>query len=58
MPLLKKLWALLRQLSGDDAYERYVRHHACCHAGEAPLDRKSFVKREQERKWNGIKRCC
>jgi len=55
---IKKCWALLRQLSGDDAYERYLRHQALSHPGEVPLDRKSFFKREQERKWNGVKRCC
>jgi len=26
--------------------------------GGAPLDRKAFFKQQQERKWNGIKRCC
>ncbi len=55
---LKKCWALLRQLSGDDAYERYLRHHAVAHSEEIPLDRKIFFQREQERKWNGVKRCC
>lgn len=54
----KKSWALLRQLSGDDAYERYLRHHVLVHPDEVPLDRKSFFQREQERKWNGVKRCC
>ncbi len=51
-------WALLRQLSGDDAYERYLRHQAKQHPDETPLDRRHFFKREQERKWHGIKRCC
>ncbi|MDZ7868742.1 MAG: CstA-like transporter-associated (seleno)protein [Rheinheimera sp.] len=30
---IKKCWALLRQLSGDDAYERYLRHQAHCASG-------------------------
>ncbi len=55
---IKTCWALLRQLSGDDAYERYLRHQARAHPGEELLDRKSFFQREQERKWNGVKRCC
>ena len=55
---LKEFWALLRQATGDDAYERYLRHQALAHPDEAPLDRKSFFQREQERKWNGVKRCC
>ncbi len=58
--LLKTGWRLLRQLSGDDAYERYLEHWQRHHAteGEVPLDRQAFFKAEQERKWNGIKRCC
>jgi uncharacterized short protein YbdD (DUF466 family) len=55
---IKKCWALLRQLSGDDAYERYLRHQAMAHPDEEPLDRKSFFQREQDRKWQGVKRCC
>lgn len=55
---IKRCWALLRQLSGDDAYERYLRHQALAHPAETPLNRKSFFQREQERKWNGVKRCC
>ncbi len=48
----------LRELTGDDAYERYVRHHRHCHVDQPPLDRKAFYLRETERKWNGVKRCC
>jgi uncharacterized short protein YbdD (DUF466 family) len=55
---LAAFWSLVRRLSGDDAYERYLAHHADAHAGEAPLSRKEFFKREQERQWNGVRRCC
>jgi uncharacterized short protein YbdD (DUF466 family) len=56
---LRRLWRALRALSGDDAYERYLAHWRAHHAGEgAPLDRRTFFKTEQERKWNGIRRCC
>jgi uncharacterized short protein YbdD (DUF466 family) len=55
----RRLWQALRTLSGDDAYERYLAHWRAHHAGESgPLDRKAFFRAEQERKWNGIKRCC
>ena len=47
--MLKKLcriWHLIRQLSGDDAYERYLKHHVEFHAssvGAKPaLTRKDF----------------
>ncbi len=55
---LKQGLATLRQLTGDDAYERYLAHHHRHHAGEAVLDRRSFYIAEQQRKWNGVKRCC
>ncbi|MEW5790728.1 MAG: CstA-like transporter-associated (seleno)protein [Pseudomonadota bacterium] len=56
---LRRLWRGLRQVTGDDAYERYLVHWHACHAHEGrPLSRKAFFKAEQERKWNGIRRCC
>lgn len=58
MEVLAKLWRLLREASGDDAWERYLRHHARCHPGEPPLERGEFHRRETERKWSGVKRCC
>jgi uncharacterized short protein YbdD (DUF466 family) len=65
--MLKKLhffWQCVRHLSGDDAYERYLKHFAehhqfdCTHACEKPLSRKAFFKKWQNEKWNGVKRCC
>jgi uncharacterized short protein YbdD (DUF466 family) len=57
---LKRLWAVLRELTGDDAYERYLRHWRAQHGagGTAPLDRASFYREEQRRKWDGVRRCC
>ena len=57
---LKAIWQGLRRVSGDDAYERYLAHWLEHHAeeGHPPLDRKAFYKQEQERKWNGVRRCC
>ncbi|MFC3908887.1 YbdD/YjiX family protein [Legionella dresdenensis] len=52
------LWRFIRQVSGDDAYERYLDHHKRAHPDIRPLDRKLFFKREQEKKWSGINRCC
>lgn len=57
---LHGLWRGLRRVSGDDAYERYLAHWREHHAAEEgqPLDRKAFFKVEQDRKWNGVRRCC
>ena len=46
-------------MSGDAAYDRYLAHWRLQHKGEgAPLDRKTFFKQQQERKWNRPNRCC
>lgn len=55
---LGMLWRYIRRVSGDDAYERYLKHQASAHPQEAPLSRKAFFRREQEKKWDGIRRCC
>lgn len=51
-------WSALRELSGDDAFERYLQHHSKAHPGELPLDRAAFFREEQKRKWEGVRRCC
>ncbi len=55
---MNRIFELLRQLSGDDAYERYLAHCRKAHPGREPLSRKAFFKLETERKWSGIRRCC
>lgn len=57
---LKKMWKGIRRLSGDDAYEQYLKHYALYHTQETvpPLDRAAFFKAWQDKKWKGIKRCC
>jgi uncharacterized short protein YbdD (DUF466 family) len=47
----------LRAVSGDDAYERYLTHHARMHEGP-PLSRKAFYEEREKRKWSGVSRCC
>jgi uncharacterized short protein YbdD (DUF466 family) len=48
----------VRRISGDDAYERYVKHHKQQHANISLMNRRDFYLAEQQRKWTGIKRCC
>jgi uncharacterized short protein YbdD (DUF466 family) len=57
---LRRIWALLREVTGDDAYERYLEHWRARHAanGGGPLDRASFCREELRRKWDGVRRCC
>ena len=55
-----RCWATLRELSGDDAYERYLAHLRACPEAQshAPLTRAAFFAAEQRRKWDGVRRCC
>ena len=63
---VKTMWKHIRQLSGDDAYERYLAHfnahQAEFHANKGdvvpPLSREAFCKEWQDGKWKGVKRCC
>ena len=64
---LKTLWQMLRRLSGDDAYEQYLKHYAEHHPGGRTLDgaeaepmlsKEEFFKQWQDKKWKGVKRCC
>lgn len=58
MKVLRAFWAWLRAVSGDDAYERYVAHHAVAHADCAPLDRRTFFRQREAAAWAKVKRCC
>jgi uncharacterized short protein YbdD (DUF466 family) len=51
-------WQFLRALATDDAYDRYLAHHAQKHATGAPLGPREFYVREQQKKWSGVQRCC
>jgi uncharacterized short protein YbdD (DUF466 family) len=55
---LRAAWRYVREVSGDDAYERYLEHHAAHHAGEPVLTRKDYFSDRQRRKWTGVSRCC
>ena len=62
---VKNAYQNLRQLTGEDAYERYLAHFYTHQADfhtdtEAikPLSREAFFKQWQDNKWTGIKRCC
>ena len=59
---LKHLWHIIRRLTGDDAYERYLKHYAEFHQAtvdaQPPLSRQEFFKLWQDNKWKGVKRCC
>ncbi len=51
-------WHLLRQASGDDAYERYLDHMVQAHPGHPAMRRGEYYRFRTEQKWNRITRCC
>lgn len=55
---LGSAWGIIRSLSTDDAYDRYLAHHGQAHAGVPPLSRRAFYMRQQQQKWTGVSRCC
>jgi uncharacterized short protein YbdD (DUF466 family) len=55
---LLSFWHTVRQLSGDDKYERYLQHHVQHHPDHPPHSREEFFKQWQADKWQGVKRCC
>ena len=58
LSLLSYVWRVIRELSGDDAYERYIAQHAINYPDIKPLARKDFFHYQQQQKWSGIQRCC
>lgn len=50
---------VVRQVVGAPDYERYLEHHARCHAGAAPLDPRAFYAEFVSRRFGpGPTRCC
>jgi uncharacterized short protein YbdD (DUF466 family) len=54
----RNVWRAIRQLSGDDGYERYLAHCAADHPEQPVLSRRAWFAHQQQQKWTGIKRCC
>ncbi|WP_293862922.1 YbdD/YjiX family protein [Steroidobacter sp.] len=56
--LLRSSWHLVRTLATDDAYDKYLTHHAQAHGDCSPLSRRAFYLQQQQSKWTGVSRCC
>ena len=54
--LLQRLWEYLREVTGDNDYQRY-RERALAQ-GELPLTPEEFYLSKQQHKHSGINRCC
>jgi uncharacterized short protein YbdD (DUF466 family) len=49
---------LLRGVTGDDAYEKYLAHHERTHPEQRPMNAEDFFKAQLEQKWNCVSGCC
>lgn len=51
-------WHFVRQVSGDDAYERYLEHMLREHPDQPAMRRNEYYRLRTEEKWKRITRCC
>ena len=50
--------SLLRGVTGDDAYEKYVAHLQRAEPSQQPMSEKDFFRAQMEQKWSCINGCC
>ena len=50
--------SLLRGVTGDDAYEKYLAHHAVTHPDQEPVSASEFFQAQLDQKWNCVSGCC
>lgn len=50
--------SLLRGVTGDDAYEKYIAHMRANRPDETPMDARTFYRAQMEQKWSCINGCC
>jgi len=50
--------SLLRGVTGDDAYDKYVAHMQRTQPGATPMTAGEFFRAQLDQKWNCISGCC
>jgi uncharacterized short protein YbdD (DUF466 family) len=50
--------SLLRGVTGDDAYEKYVAHMRANEPGTTPMSEREFFRAQMEQRWRCISGCC
>jgi uncharacterized short protein YbdD (DUF466 family) len=50
--------SLLRGVTGDDAYDKYVAHLMRTQPAEKPMSAEAFFRAQLEQKWNCVNGCC
>jgi len=56
---MRRCLCVVREVVGAPDYDRYLEHHARCHPGTAPLDRRGYYAEFVTRRFGpGPTRCC
>jgi len=55
---LYTVWHFIREVSGDDAYERYCEHMQRAHPEKGAMGRHDYYRLRTEDKWQHVSRCC
>ncbi len=50
--------SLLRGVTGDDAYEKYLAHMRTNEPDTPPMGEREFFRAQMEQKWSCINGCC
>jgi uncharacterized short protein YbdD (DUF466 family) len=51
-------FSLLRGVTGDDAYEKYLAHQQRTMPDEIPMTASDFFRAQLDQKWNCVSGCC
>jgi uncharacterized short protein YbdD (DUF466 family) len=49
---LRSIWDYLKEISGENAYDRYLEVHAATHPGKPSMSRGEFYRWRQNEKYN------
>lgn len=50
--LFRYAWEYLKEISGENAYDRYLAVHAATHPGKPVMSRSEFYRHRQDEKYN------
>jgi len=55
---LRSIWEYLKEISGENAYDRYLAVHTATHPGKPPMSRGEFYRARQDEKYANLGSRC
>jgi uncharacterized short protein YbdD (DUF466 family) len=49
---IRAIWEYLKEISGENAYDRYLTVHTATHPGKSAMSRGEFYRARQDEKYN------